>query len=154
MTKLQTQTETPIGTIYRPAQLDEIFALRDVLYCRPRGLPAELEADQLALTQHFAAFRQDAPLACLTVWPTEWNNAPAWRVAALATHASHRRRGMAANLLAFATDVLRESFQRHWIWAEVPVEQQQLFLRTGFERASDEYLHPVVGPVIRLQRPL
>jgi GNAT superfamily N-acetyltransferase len=152
---------TPVDELeYRQATIDEIYRLRFAVL-RPNLTPERIhfpgDGDAPPATWHFGAFAKapaagaapptDPCAACLTLFASTWNDAPAIQLRGMAVAAPYRGLGVGAKLLRTASDTLSHSpdLPKLW-WCNARVEAVGFYERMGWHVISDTFMIETVGP--------
>ena len=141
--------------IFRPATLDEIFALRwEILRPdRPRA-SAEFSGDDAPTTRHFAACDKASVVGCLTYHANEWDGQPAWQLRGMAVASDHQKQGVGSALLVFAEKAMRETSPIRLFWCNARSSAIRFYEQQGWQVASEEFNIPDAGPHVRMVKRL
>ena len=110
---------------------------------RPHESLEELASHEPPGVHAVAAFDGRAMVACGFVCPD--GGPGAWRVRGMATAPEHRGHGIGAAILAQLVDHARAHGATR-IWCNARTPALSLYARAGFERESEEFDIPGIGP--------
>ena len=140
-----------------PAPIEEVRVLRQRLL-RPHQRAQELvfDGDDDPDTLHAGAFRGDRLVAVASIARDVSDDAPgpnAWRVRGMATEDRDRGTGLGRAVLGRCLEHARERGGRV-VWCNARTGAIGFYERLGFEVVSEVFDVPVIGPHVRMARPI
>jgi len=129
----------------RLASLNEIIALRaDVLIGGTDRGSAAFDGDDATDTKHFGAFIGSTNVACASCMRSDREDAPAWQLRGMATHADHQSLGIGAQLLAFIE--AEYATLAALLWCNARTGAVAFYERAGWRCTSEVFEIAGVGP--------
>jgi GNAT superfamily N-acetyltransferase len=120
------------------------------------GLPREtaiFPGDDHPDARHYGAFNDRQLIGCITLHPSEWQDAPAWQLRGMAIVPDLRSTGIGKAMIEFLESDLCDSPIRQ-LWCNARVPAAGFYQKMGWQIVSDVFEIPTAGPHVRMIKKL
>lgn len=139
------------NTVIVRVPVERILPLRQkILRAGMPGLSARFDGDENPTTIHLAALIDGDVVGCVTFLESTFEGAPAWQLRGMAVDASYRGTGLGRTLLEEGKRVLEAACPPRPWWCNARESAAGFYEKLGWEKVSDRFDIPVVGPHYRM----